>query len=134
MKSSACPAITRAVVWDTVTIHGAYRTFCTAALWKRLSDKGLESFNTGMEDRPWPLGSNTELLWEKKNKKGKLEVLSRQKVGLFTQLKNGFVMFDSKTLHPPDDDLTEVKTQINTQYISSVKSKLCSDGIYCYKI
>ena len=43
------------------------------------------------------------------------------------------VMFDSKTLHPPDDDLTEVKTQTNTWCISSVKSKLCSDDFYCHK-
>jgi hypothetical protein len=43
-------------------------------------------------------------------------------------------MFDSKALHPSDDDLTEVKTQINTQPISLVKSKLCSDGFYCHNI
>jgi len=49
-----------------------------------LSDEGLESFNTGMEDRPWPLESNTTSMGEREREK-KLEVLSRQKVELFIQ-------------------------------------------------
>ena len=96
--------------------------------------RALNLSKTGMEDRPWPLESNGELLWKKKKKKGKIEVLSRQKVDLFRVYIKVFNMFDSKTLHPPDDDLTEVKTQINTQSISSVKSKLCSDGFYCRNV
>jgi len=37
-----------------------------------------------MEDRPWPLESNTTSMGEREREK-KLEVLSRQKVELFIQ-------------------------------------------------
>ena len=67
---------------STITIHSAYHTFCTATFWYCLSDKGLESFNTGLKDRPRPLESYRTSIGEKE-KKRKLEMLSRQKVELF---------------------------------------------------
>jgi hypothetical protein len=42
-----------------------YCTFCSAEFWKCLADKGLGSFNTGLEDCPQPREPNAELLWEK---------------------------------------------------------------------
>lgn len=43
-------------------------------------------------------------------------------------------MFDSKILHPVDDDLTEVKPQTDAKMISSVKISVGSTVLYCCKI
>ena len=102
---------------STITIHSAYHTFCTATFWYCLSDKGLESFNTGLKDRPRPLESYRTSIGEKE-KKRKLEMLSRQKVELFISdyTKKRFIMFESKALHPPDDCLTEINTQTHSLF------------------
>ena len=75
---------------------------------------------------PWPLEPNTVLLWEKKKEQRKFRDGEQAKVKYFIQTiqKKGLIMFESKTLHPfdDDDDVTEVKTLTDTKSTSSVNS------------
>ena len=119
---------------STITINSAYHTFCTATFWYCLSEKGLESFNAGLKDRPRPLESYRTSIGEKE-KKRKLEMLSRQKVELFIS------DYTKKAVHHVWEQGTPTSwwsphwgQYTNTQSISAVKSKFYSDDIYCRKI
>jgi len=117
-KGSACTAIHKLWYGTTVTIHGAYRTFCTAALWNCLSDRGLVSFNTGLEVRPCPLEPNAVLLWDKIRREGNQRCWAGKRKYFYSHYTKSGFMFDSKTLHTEHDDLTEVKPQTKDDFIS----------------
>jgi hypothetical protein len=78
----------------------------------------------------WRVGhgplNQTQCFYGRKTEEKEIRDTEQAKVKFFIQtvLKKRLIMFDSKILHPLDDDLTEVKIQTYAKSISSANSHL----------